>query len=1109
MALVSPGIQVTVIDQSNYAPTSAGSVAYVLLATAENKVAPGGATYASGTLKENAGKLYNVSSQRDLVTTFGTPNFYTTSGGTAINGDERNEYGLMAAYSALGVSNTMYVQRADVDLSQLSGTTTRPLGSQSDGSYWLDTTNTNWGIYEWDQSIQDFALKSPIVITSNTYVDGNYTPLSNIGMIGDYAVTAIPASDVATSLNNLFYKSYNNAWNLVGNTAWQAGLPTLISSSSNVGLTNGTAFTVNGSFYINNVAIAVTTLSNVNTVNTSINSNSITGVTSRISATGQLIISATSSASGNAVVISANTAGGNAAIASTTGLGIAAGTYSRPTTSIQPYYTVPSWQANATTGFGQASGSVWQKASVLGAGLTPVVKKYNTSTDSWTALTVNDYNSFFAATYGNDPTGGGINIPIGTVFNRYNAKGDGSPSSFLSVRKNSGATVVQGTSIAVVPSVGDTCTIAVRPSATSANSTTYTVSITTGTLNGFIQAVSAASIPDVSAALDSTGTYMVITHALGGDMVFTDVTGTPLANVGIYAGTNGSTNTYAPSTGGTSYTGSNWQPIYLTGAFSSSATEPYAVPANSTLWYYNTPSRVDLLVNDLVGGIPTWCGYGNVARDVRGYALSSTNSTGPIIGATAPTALTNSLVLGDIWLNTSDLENYPALYRWQSVAGINQWVQIDNKDSTSQNGIIFADARWATNGTTNPALDTIPTIVTLRTSNYVDLDRPDPALYPRGMILFNTRASGYNLKQYKSAYFTAQAYPNQTLPTSQGTWVSVSGYDSTGVPNFGRKAPRGYVIAALKSIIDSSNALREDANNFNLIVCPGYPELMSNMVNLNNDRNNTAFVIGDTPLRLAATGSAIQAWATNSAAAGATGEQGLTLTSPYVGVYYPSGQTNDLGGNAIVVPPSHAILRTMIQSDNKAYPWLAPAGTLRGLIDNLNSIGYIDSTSGAYVSVGVTQGLRDIMYTNKINPLTYLPSTGLVVYGQKTLASTPSALDRINVARLINYLRTQLNVLARPYIFEPNDPITRNAIKATVSSLLNDLVAKRGITDYLVVCDGTNNTPDRINRNELYVDVAIQPSKDVEFIYIPIRLKNPGEIQSGNTSSSAAVGTGA
>jgi hypothetical protein len=293
------------------------------------------------------------------------------------------------------------------------------------------------------------------------------------------------------------------------------------------------------------------------------------------------------------------------------------------------------------------------------------------------------------------------------------------------------------------------------------------------------------------------------------------------------------------------------------------------------------------------------------------------------------------------------------------------------------------------------------------------------------------------------------------------------------------------------------------------MTCPGYPELIPNMIALNNSRDNTAFIIGDTPLRLPPDGTSVQAWAQNQNLASSTGEDGLVTTDPYVGIYYPAGQTNDLDGNAIVVPASHATLRTMIRSDNVGYPWLAPAGTRRGLIDNLNSIGYLNANSGQFITIGVNQGLRDVLYDNKLNPLTFIPGSGLLVYGQKTLSANASALDRINVSRLVNYLRRQLNVIARPFLFEPNDPITRNALLAIVNSLLTDLVAKRGITDYLAVCDATNNTPQRIANNELYVDVAIQPTKSVEFIYIPIRLKNPGELQSGNTASAAAVGAGA
>lgn len=1096
MALVSPGVQVTVTDQSNYAPNAIGSVAYILLATAEDKVAPGGTAIAAGTTADNAGKVYNITSQRDLVTTFGTPTFYTTSSGAAINADERNEYGLLTAYSLLGVSNTVYVQRANVDLSALSGSTTRPLANPASGSYWLDTLSTNWGVYEWNGTTQTFTLKTPTPIYSTDDLDtAAYTPNVSVGAIGDYAINVYDAT------NPVFYKRYDNTWQLVGNVGWERAWPAVTGTASISNVT--AALGVAGTVTINGNVVNVSLTDTLTTISEGITAN-VTGVYSRI-VSNQLVISADRTAKSNG-----STADGRANISfnSTTGnisstLGIAnVSSYASPAVSIAPYYSVPEWQSNDA--IPRPTGSVWQKSSQVGTGLNVVIKSFNATTQAWDAQSVSNYASIFDATFGFDPTGGGLNIIQGSLFARYNINETTTPSTYVWYRKNTGPTTVVGAVTSpVAANVGATFTLTTRANASLAASTNYTVSISTATVQGFINAVSAAAIPDVTAALSSTGAITLV-HAKGGDMVLTDGAGSPLANVGI---TVDATNVYAsPAVGSSALIATNWAPLELE-SYTPAASQPYVAPDNDRLWYYNTPSRADIMVSN--GS--AWVGYRTLSSDIRGYNLTTTNSTGPIISSSRPTKQDDGtdLVYGDLWLDTSDLENYPKLARWQSVSGIDQWVSINNTDATSQNGIIFADARWATNGTTDPVTGTIPTIAQLSESSYVDLDAPDAALYPRGMLLFNTRASGYNVKQYKSAYFTEAAYPNETLPTAQDSWVSVSGFDASGVPNFGRKAPRGVVVAALKSAIDSSTALREDQNVFNLIACPGYPELMQNMVTLNEDRDNTAFIVGDTPMRLAATGTDIQAWAQNSTGSTATSEEGLNTINPYVGVYYPSGQTNDLSGNAVVVPPSYAVLRAIVKSDNIAYPWLAPAGTRRGLIDNLNAIGYVDDVTGAFISVGVTQGLRDVMYTNKINPLTYLPGTGLVIYGQKTLSATPSSLDRINVARLVNYLRLQLNTLARPFVFEPNDPITRNSITAVVSSLLNDLVAKRGVTDYLVVCDGTNNTAERIARNELYVDVAIQPTKDVEFIYIPIRLKNAGEIEAGNLASATAVGTGA
>ena len=292
----------------------------------------------------------------------------------------------------------------------------------------------------------------------------------------------------------------------------------------------------------------------------------------------------------------------------------------------------------------------------------------------------------------------------------------------------------------------------------------------------------------------------------------------------------------------------------------------------------------------------------------------------------------------------------------------------------------------------------------------------------------------------------------------------------------------------MKAALDANTEIREDQFKFSLICAPGYPELIPDMVSLNNDRANTAFVIGDTPMGLDTNAVDLINWSND------TNGNGLATADPYLAVYYPSGLSTDLGGNTIMVPPSHMILRTYLYNDNVSYPWFAPAGTRRGLVSNATDLGYVDYKSGEFIRTGVNQALRDTLYQNKINPITIIPGIGLVVWGQKTRDPNTESMDRVNVARLVNYIRTIFASSGNAFLFEPNDKITRDQFAAVLNRALNDLVAKRGIYDYLVVCDTTNNTPDRIANNQLYADVAIEPEKAVEFIYIPIRLFNPGDI---------------
>jgi hypothetical protein len=325
-------------------------------------------------------------------------------------------------------------------------------------------------------------------------------------------------------------------------------------------------------------------------------------------------------------------------------------------------------------------------------------------------------------------------------------------------------------------------------------------------------------------------------------------------------------------------------------------------------------------------------------------------------------------------------------------------------------------------------------------------------------------------------------------------WVTESGNNQDGSGTFGRLAQRKVVVQSLQATVNSNQDIRdEEGRQFNLIACPGYPELIGEMITLNVDRRLTAFVVGDTPARLTPDATSLNEWAGNLRRAVEDNDLGAVSFNEYMAMYYPWGFTSDNAGRNVVVPPSYMALRTIILNDQVAYPWFAPAGTRRGGVTNATSSGYINS-EGEFVSIALNTGQRDTLYENAINPITFISGAGLVVFGQKTRARNASALDRVNVARLIVYMRVQLERLARPYLFEPNDKITRDQIKQAAEAFCLELVSLRALYDYLVVCDESNNTPARIDRNELWLDIAIEPVKAIEFIYIPLRIKNTGEI---------------
>ena len=1244
--LQSPGVSVTVIDESFYTPAEPGTTPLIVVASAANKTNAAGTATAAGTLAANIGQVYKITSQKELVDTYGVPYFELTATGNPVHGGERNEYGLLAAYSLLGVTNSVFIVRANIDLDQLVSQTTAPGATPNDGQWWLDTKSTSWGIQEWNGAGptvvggQVFNPITPSILTddeSDNIVDGDYgrQPSASFGSDGSYAVVIETGSAIKETAR-FFYKRPTSlaaipggsGWHLIGSDGWRASWPTVYSTGtvSVAGGDSGKTVTITGLGTITvsggtKAAMLASLAGQISSLGADLGIGA-TIVNSKlyIYYNGQYIQDAPNAESLHLV-------DGTMAWSK---FGIDAGTYYAPRLVQAPHTQIPAFKTTDVAP--RPTGSVWIKTTEPNHGSRWRMKRWSNATLTWNAVESPLYQNTHYADYALDRANGGSAIKAGTLFTQWNSDEvdggslgfsvsevalggvnnsvdyvDGDVVTFSAPTVAGGVTATgtlsadedgtitgitidesgsgyitpptitlpaggtQGTLTFVVSLAGQVeispetakfrlwkkvtagqtaLTSATKTVALSAGSKTFTiwesrpgssalssVVVTTDSLVGDLADLSddlglvAKAINDN--AYDSitelglkfvvasvSNNKLTLTHTAGGEIRIKDTDGIiaevygnaydPYAKTGtfgLYEATYVDSD-YGLHTGDTSphnaagfdYLISNWTPLVGDGLIAKGSA-PLNEAAEGTYWYNADLSEVDLMVHNGT----TWVGYRTV------YTL--TDPAGPIISATMPQNGDRSdggaLVNNDIWINTADTEDYPIMYRY-AYAGTTSagWQLIDTSDQTTELGVLFTDARYGLSGLTGNVAAPIEEYYAIG-ANYLDFDAPEPSLYPKGMILWNTRRSTGNVKQMHRAYVDKNADnprfnnneaqslydPTGTNPNVYDRWVTASPNKETGAGQFGRHAQRSVIIKALKSVVDTNQQIRdEERRNFNLIAAPGYPELLSNLVNLNIDRGITSFVVGDTPLRLPADATSLTRWGTNELLVTDNGDDGIVTYDEYCAVFYPNGYTNDLGGNYAVVPASHMILKTIVLSDNVSYPWFAPAGTRRGGITNATAVGYIDKSTGEFQTVALNGGQRDTLYSLDINPVAFFVGVGLVNYGQKTRARNASSLDRINVARLVVYLRSQLQKLARPYIFEPNDKITRDEVKQSVESLLLELVGLRALYDFAVVCDTSNNTPARIDRNELWVDIAISPVKAVEFIYIPLRLKNTGEI---------------
>jgi phage tail sheath protein FI len=302
------------------------------------------------------------------------------------------------------------------------------------------------------------------------------------------------------------------------------------------------------------------------------------------------------------------------------------------------------------------------------------------------------------------------------------------------------------------------------------------------------------------------------------------------------------------------------------------------------------------------------------------------------------------------------------------------------------------------------------------------------------------------------------------------TGVNAKYYDSivTGVTN-----TQGLTGSDYNNMINLLS--NQDDYRFNVLTTPGLYSAEANIgasqvtsiINNTQNRGDNIYIVDLVTYNASSTAAVTAANAKNTS---------------YAAAYWPWVQTIDPDSAQLVwVPASTMIAGVYAYNDNVSEPWFAPAGINRGGLGNV-----------VRAAQKLSQTSRDTLYNNKINPIATFPGTGVVVYGQKTLQTKASALDRVNVRRLLISLKSYISQVANNLVFEQNTIATRNQFLAQVNPYLTSVQQRQGLYAFRVIMDDSNNTPDVIDRNQLVGQIYLQPTKTAEFIYLNFNILPTG-----------------
>jgi hypothetical protein len=482
-----------------------------------------------------------------------------------------------------------------------------------------------------------------------------------------------------------------------------------------------------------------------------------------------------------------------------------------------------------------------------------------------------------------------------------------------------------------------------------------------------------------------------------------------------------------------------------------------------------------------------------VARVVSGAFSSATSSISASLDAPSqPAFVLETLSKGTIMNSTSSLSTAGAL---DSGSADNIRWQITNADTAS--GTFALLIRQGNDTTNSPSvLETwtglsldpfspnfISRVLGDQTQNYNSSNNQIEVSGSYPNISKYVRVKSVNLltPSYLNNSGTAKSQYTSSIPlNASGSFGGATG----NLVNGGGAAYYDGIVTNVKNIqgISASNynnmiALlsNQDDYRFNVLVTPGLfsseaplgTSQITTIINNTQNRGDSIFVTDLVPYGKGVTDTITEA---------------ATKNTSYAASYWPWVQVVDPdSGQRVWVPASTLIAGVYAYNDSVSEPWFAPAGINRGGLSTV-----------IRAAQKLTQTDRNNLYDNNVNPIATFPGTGVVVYGQKTLQTRASALDRVNVRRLLIALKSYISQVANNLVFEQNSIATRNAFLAQVNPYLSSVQQRQGLYAFRVIMDDSNNTPDVIDRNQLVGQIYIQPTKTAEFIYLNFNILPTG-----------------